>query len=136
MILRNSELPKSKYLTEQILREFSEKHSGKKIVTLVWSSKPGEITRQIEYAIDNKVDIILSEVLPDEVGFEMDHKMYEFFLSKYIFAPPIVYGSHKSSLTESKQKNYIFTDSSLKVEDRFSSIIYYLNKTDSFDWFD
>jgi hypothetical protein len=136
MILQNSKLPKSKYLSEQILKEFSEKHSGKKIVTLVWSNKPGEITRQIEYALDNKVDIILSEVLPDEVGFEMNHEMYEFFLRKYIFVPPILNNSDRQSLTNSKKKSYIFTDKTIKREDRFSSIIQYLNRTDLFEIID
>ena len=128
-----SESPKSHYLTEEILNEFRLQNRSKKICTLIWSSKPGEITRQVEYAIDNEVDIILSEVLPDEVGFEMDHEMYEFYLSKYIFVPPILYNSDKASLTDSKKKNYIFTDSSLKREDRFSSIIYNLNRIDSFE---
>ena len=136
MILQHSELPKSKYLSDQILTEYSEKHSGKKIVTLVWSSKPGEITRQMEYAIDNDVDIILSEILPDELAFEINHEMYEFFLSKYIFVPPILYKADKSILTDRNKKNYIFTDSTMEREDRFSSIINNLKKTDFFEIID
>ena len=88
MILGNNYCPTPKFWSENFLNEFSQLNSEDTIATLLWHKDENIITKQIEYAITNKADIIISEILLDELPESVLLSEYEILTSKLVFVPP------------------------------------------------
>jgi len=88
MIIKNKLLKKPTFWSKSFLNEFEEQNSEQTIATLLWHKDEKFITGQIEDAIRNKVDIIISEILLDELPESVMLSEYEFLSSKLLFVPP------------------------------------------------
>ena len=90
MILSNSELPTPTLWDEKIITYFEEKNKSKKICTIVWHQDEAIISKQIDFAFENNVDVLLSEILPAELPFLISNEKTRFFRDKFIFLPPLI----------------------------------------------
>ena len=90
MTLSNSELPSPTLWNEKIITYFEEKNKSKKICTIVWHQDEAIISKQIDFAFENNVDVLLSEILPAELPFLISNEKTRFFRDKFIFLPPLI----------------------------------------------
>jgi hypothetical protein len=90
MIISNTDLPTPILWDEKTITYFEEKNKSKKICTIVWHQDEAIISKQIDFAFENNVDVLLSELLPAELPFFISKEKIKFFRDKFIFLPPLI----------------------------------------------
>ena len=110
MIIVDKAAPKSNLWNGDFLKDFENSHPSQKSSTLIWSQDSSSIISQIKFAIDNKVEAIISEILPNEVPDNLLIEEYNFFEKHYIYVPPQLPDLQTSLERKQPGKRIIFRD--------------------------
>lgn len=107
MLIANPFSPKAKFWDDDIVDFYASKSSDKKTSFLTWSPNASIIHQQIKWLIGNSIDIILSEILPDEIPHDTLLEEYHFLLERIEFIPPSIIQSGSNDLEVARDKAII-----------------------------
>ena len=88
MIISDKSVPKPNFWDSDFIKDFETSHPKEKISTVIWSEDASTIINQINFAIENETEIVLSDMLPDELPERILNKEYKFFVDKFFYTPP------------------------------------------------
>ena len=107
MLIANPFSPKAKFWDDDIVDFYASKSSDKKTSFLTWSPNASIIHEQVKWLIENSIDIILSEILPDEIPHDTLLEEYRFLLERIKFIPPSIIQSRSNDLEDAVDKAII-----------------------------
>lgn len=88
MIIINKAAPKPRFWHEDFLKDFETNHHNQTASMVIWSENPSSIISQIKFAIENKTELVLTDMLPDELPERVLNHEYKFFVEKFIYIFP------------------------------------------------
>ena len=100
-----------KYWNDENLEYYISKNKYKKTSFLIWSPNKITILKQIKWLIENSIEVILSELLPDEIPGTSLNAEYNYLLKRLVYIPPHV------ELYQSKSKGFIQTKEIVIITD-------------------
>jgi hypothetical protein len=88
MFLSNPHSSDLIFWSQEALESQTLNNGNKKISTLTWSIDSKNIIDQINWLKSNQIELILSEILPDEVPENLLLEEYFYFEKNFLFLPP------------------------------------------------
>lgn len=88
MLITDENFPKPRFWLDNSIQNFDEENIGKRICFLVWSCDSRMISQQIDFAMEQSADLIISEIYPHEVPEDITIGQYDFVKSRIIFLKP------------------------------------------------
>lgn len=88
MFLSNPHSSNLIFWSQEILDSHTLNNGNKKISTLTWSIDSKNIVNQINWIKSNQIELILSEILPDEMPENLLLEEYFYFEKNFLFLPP------------------------------------------------
>lgn len=107
MLIANPFSPKANFWNDDIVDFYASKSSDKKTSFLTWTPDASIIHEQIKWLIENSIEIILSEILPDELPNDILLEEYHFLLERIEFIPPSKIQSRSNDLKVARDKAII-----------------------------
>ena len=89
MSIENFNTENTNFIDPQFLLNISESENLK-YSTLLWSSDDGQISNDLQKIINDKADVVLTDILPDELPSKTTSEEYDFFIKRYLFIPPSI----------------------------------------------
>ena len=87
MSIENFNTENTNFIDPQFLLNISESENLK-YSTLFWSSDDDKLSNDFQKIINDKSDVILTDILPDELPSKTTSEEYDFFIKRYLFIPP------------------------------------------------
>ena len=87
MSIENFNTENTNFIDPQFLLNISDTENLK-YSTLLWSSDDDKLSNDFQKVINNKSDVILTDILPDELPSKTTSEEYDFFIKRYLFIPP------------------------------------------------
>lgn len=87
MSIENFNTENTNFIDPQFLLNISDSENLK-YSTLLWSSDDDKLSNDFQKVINNKSDVILTDILPDELPSKTTSEEYDFFIKRYLFIPP------------------------------------------------
>ena len=75
---------------ENFIQNFKIENPSKKIGIIKWNQDENRMRLQLLSCIRNKVDVILSEVVPGDFEDNLLNSEFEYFCEHYLYIPPKV----------------------------------------------
>lgn len=88
MLITDENFPKPRFWLNNSIQNFDEANIGKRICFLVWSCDSRMIYQQIDFAMEQSADLIISEIYPHEVPEDISVGQYDFVKSRINFLKP------------------------------------------------
>lgn len=88
MLITDENFPKPRFWLHNSIKNFDEANIGKRICFLVWSCDSRVISQQIDFAVAQSADLIVSEIYPHELPENTTIGQYEFLKSRFVFMAP------------------------------------------------
>ena len=88
MIIFDKAAPQLKFWDKDFLKDFENSHPNQRISIVLWSKNSSSIISQIKFAIENEIEIVLSDLLPEELPERVLNHEYKFFVEKFFFVLP------------------------------------------------
>ena len=99
------------FWNKNFINDFKSLNNDKKVSTLLWKDQDEDIYAQLVDCIENKSDIILSEILPNELPSGTTLLEYKYFVNKFMFCPPHIFSKiENSSQAKTYRKIVIFDE--------------------------
>ena len=80
--------PKALFWEKNFIENFRDNNANLNIGIIIWNKDPSIIKSQIRKAMQDKADVLLSEILPDDLQDNLLDEEYDFFCQKYLYVPP------------------------------------------------
>jgi hypothetical protein len=84
----STDKPKPLFWEKNFIENFCNIHASLNVGTIIWNKDANIIKSQIRKAIQDKADVVLSEILPDDLQDNLLDEEYDFFCEKYLYVPP------------------------------------------------
>ena len=102
------------FWNKNFINDFKSLNNDKKVSTLLWKDQDEDIYAQLVDCIENKSDIILSEILPNELPSGTTLLEYKYFINKFMFCPPHIF-PNKENISQAKAyKKIVIFDENYK----------------------
>ena len=97
------------FWNKNFVKDFTLKRS-QTVSTVFWKNNTNEILEQICNSITNNSEIILTDILPDELPYDLPSSDYNYFVNKFQYCPPQISLINKSDSNEKNIKLIIFDE--------------------------
>ena len=134
MLLINQKFTETKYWKKTIINDVAKSNENKKIGILIWQQDQDKIIEQIKWLISKSVDVIISEILPDEIPEKTLIKEYSYIKTRCHFVPPI-FEKDLSFNSKTNDEILFITDNDLpKISKNYkiNKLVKYLDKIKEF----
>ena len=88
MLITDKNFPQPRFWSHDSIQNFDKANTEKRICFLVWSCDSKVISQQIDFAVAQSADLIISEIYPHEVPENTTIGQYEFLKSRIVFMAP------------------------------------------------
>ena len=103
------------FWNKNFINNFISSKNDKKVSTLLWKEQDEDIYAQLVDCIENKSDIILSEILPNELPSGTTLLEYKYFINKFMFCPPHVFPKKENISQAKAYKKIVIFDENYKL---------------------
>ena len=84
----STDKPKPLFWEKNFIENFRNNNANLNIGMIIWNKDASIIKSQIRKAMQDKADVLLSEILPDDLQDNLLDEEYDFFCEKYLYVPP------------------------------------------------
>ena len=102
------------FWSKNFVNDFQILNENKIVSTILWKENDEKVYSQLSDCIENKSDIILSEILPNELPAETTISEYKYFIDKFLYCPPHAHPLTENVLLEKGHANLVIIDENYK----------------------
>ena len=95
MLVNYKDLKVQTFWDQKIIEKIKDINVDRLITFIIWDNETKIITDQLQYAVENNVERIYSDILPDELPNCILPHEFDFFRKKSIFIPPSLHEINK-----------------------------------------